>query len=929
MNQTTLPTPLRSPIVRMPQPDLAHWLIRGLLWLSMLLFFGQPLLCEWLPPMLLSHPLAGLLTEAIRLASLIGLLLLLLDLLSALVTLIAAQRAHMRHAPPTSFQILLPKAFAAPTVAQPDRTAFLRALHAHIPAETALHLWIRASQGRPAELGITLTGSAAQQRQALDHVRAALSALHPHAQLIAVSETATIQPDQRIWHRYTVALPSHYPLQQSFPDQVLANILAALPPRGHASQHEIRYTIQPIRGPLAWVLLHGWRGRAQALRLRLEARLLPALPGDSQAIATKLSHPCYWVTIQLCASGSASQQQLSASLQPVAAAMVTSQQAIAGRCQHLRLVRHGVGGYPPVLPAHPPRIMLLWPFWRDPAILAISELAQFWNLPEAIHRGLIQHTPCVVLPAPVYAFAPAEEPERIRLGTAMHTNGQHMPVGPTLRDLRQILHLTAGMGAGKSRLLANICQQLIPHGFVLIDGKGDDRGGSLVQSVQHLIPQAEERRMVILDPLDQAWPIGINPLSTGSASPDLALGQVLALLARLDPETWGHAPGMQQLAQMATLLVLAGQPCPTIAHIRHALLNEAYRERLLQHPQDSEVRRFWQELFPSLSEAQRSSRDALLRRFDLILTAEITRLMLTQAQPLFEFRQAIAQGWIVLIPLPDLSLGGLAGAVGMLLFQSFVRAAFQRSGSDSERHNYTLIIDEVQVLLGKSDGRDLETAITRLRSLGIPAIYAHQALAQLGDLRDLMLINAANRVILQTQEPDASIYARQYASAQLTAQDIAAQPPETHQYATLRCHGQPTGVFSMQPLPWPTPTTTVPSAAAPALDWRTILPAQQDPVDPLILELIYGELDDISAQHALASLCQHDWQRLNDRWDAIRQAQRRFLLRHPEAIPDRNERQRWLSRLLVARPRILAMLEHTRMNEPSSYVTVTESSTVF
>ncbi len=78
--------------------------------------------------------------------------------------------------------------------------------------------------------------------------------------------------------------------------------------------------------------------------------------------------------------------------------------------------------------------------------------------------------------------------DRIMVGRARGADGTISPVGPTLRDLRPPMHITAGMGAGKSRALANICQQAIPHGYILLDGKGDDQGGSLAATVRLSIP---------------------------------------------------------------------------------------------------------------------------------------------------------------------------------------------------------------------------------------------------------------------------------------------------------------------------------------------------------------------------------------------------------------------------------------------------------
>ncbi len=130
----------------------------------------------------------------------------------------------------------------------------------------------------------------------------------------------------------------------------------------------------------------------------------------------------------------------------------------------------------------------------------------------------------------------------------------------------------------------------------------------------------------------------------------------------------------------------------------------------------------------------------------------------------------------MLAPLPHVTLGDLASAIGMLLLQQFVRSAFGRPGNDQTRHTYPLIIDELQVFIGKDgDSTDIQNAITQLRGLGIAGIYAHQTLDQLGELENEMLTNSGSRLILRTQEPDASTYAKLYAASGITANDIAGQ----------------------------------------------------------------------------------------------------------------------------------------------------------
>jgi hypothetical protein len=792
-------------------------------------------------------------------------------------------------------------------------------------------LTLGAGPDQPAELGAFIPAGRGHQRarsalvNALQGLCADVSIDERDDPLRSAAQGGTVVA----WREYGLALPPEFPLRLLEPNggaDPLGPLAAAIRP-SRARYAELQIVIRPIGGIAGWALGRGWRGRATARKLALEARADYGLQPDIAALETKLAGASFEVTVRaavVCEQPGDAQ----AALDQIEAALATFQARIASHVQRLVPVASGAvrteqqKSLPAALaraPRYAPPAPFLLPLrpWRDPDILTPSELGGLWHLPSAELAGLLRPLGSRRLPAPPHAFVGGTngaEP-RVTLGLARRGSGDYAPVGPTLRDLRQILHLTAGMGAGKSRLLANLCAQLVPHGFTLLDGKGDDRDGSLVATVRRLIPPADEGRLIILDVLDADWPVGLNPLARADlARPgglDLALGQVLALFARLDPETWGKAVGMQQFATMATLLVLHGETRPTLAHIKQALLDEDYRARLLEHTRDAEVTTFWRDTFPRLGEGQRSSRDALLRRIDMLLTAETTRLLVTQSAPTLDFQRAIEQGQIVLVPVPDMTLGGLAGAVAMLVFQAFVAAAFARGGTDASRVSYPLVVDELQVLLGQSASQDVETAITRLRSLGIPSVYAHQALGQLGDLADLMMINAGSRVILQTGEPDASTYARAYAASGLTAADIAGQEPLEHQYAALRCNGATTGVFSMRPLPWPAPLPAEP-AAYDGPDWRSVLPEPADPLDATLARLAYTPVNEARAVAELVALNDAEWERVVARWDVLRLFQRGYILRHPGCIPDRLERQRWLSRLLAARPRLLAAAEYAR-----------------
>lgn len=674
----------------------------------------------------------------------------------------------------------------------------------------------------------------------------------------------------------------------------------------------------------------GWSGRSMALRQRLRRRAMLHLTPEAAALERRLATACYATTITVTVVADPDiDGVVRATLDALDAALATLAHSTADRTQRLcvastrratvRRDRRATILRRARRCAWPPATRLLVPRWAPETsmLLSVAELATLFELPLNHADPFVERQANRWLPAPDRALQP--NPRRIVIGFAEQPSGRLLPVGPTLRDLRQMLHITAGMGAGKTRLLANICQQCLPYGFTLIDGKGDDRAGSLVATVRRLIPQRDEARLVIIDPLDTDWPVPLNPLlghdRDHPAARDMLLGHVLALFARLDPDTWAQAVGMQQLARMATLLLLDGEPVPTLGHLRAALVDDAYREQLLARCTTMVVREFWRTVFPRLSDGQRASREALLRRIDMLLSADVTRSMLAPMPRPFQFHRAIADGWIVLVPVPDLALGTLAGTIGMLLLQGFVQAAFARAGTDQDRQDYPLIIDELQVIIAGSDADDLNTAMTRLRSFGIPGIYAHQTLSQLGDLADVMLVNAANRVMLQTNEPDASRYAHMYAAYGLESRDIVMQDPNQHHYAIFRNDGNSVGLLSMKPLSWPvSPDIPVTGDVDDAiLPWQTVLPEHCSSIDQLVIHLAYASnLEQLNIDQYV-EMDETTWNEYCERWMIIRQCHREYILHHPQCINDQYSRQQWLSRLMIAHPRVFMLIAELRL----------------
>jgi hypothetical protein len=622
---------------------------------------------------------------------------------------------------------------------------------------------------QPIELGVVVADQNATRRHdTVMQIRAIIQGQCPGAQLDDVADpftTALTAGVMVVWQEYGLALAPHYPLR--FLDDIegsdlLRPLVNILRPAG-ALRTEFQLILRPAH---QWTLNRGWRGKATALKLALDARNDYALSEDTKTIEAKLDAAPFEAALRVCvvADGPAAHTTIAAALNQIGGTLGQYHQRTSHHLQTLVRLREErrviqVNAAPLCIHTRAPRFAPLPAFllpaqvWRLPELLTSIELAGFWHPPSSGLGSAVRWLNSRYLPAPAAAFTNGDA-ERVQLGNDHHADRRIAPVGPTWRDLRQVLHITAGMGAGKTRLLLNICIQAIPRGFILLDGKADDLAGSLVARVRQQIPLADERRVVLIDMLDTRWPIGLNPLAgidfSAPGAKDQALGQLMAIFSRLDPG-WAAAPGMQEYVLNGALLVFEGQPSPTLAHIKQALLDDRYRARLLQHCTNPEVRTFWTVEFPQHGEKSKQSLQALMRRFAKLLTSETTRYMVSQPLPRLDLLDAIEQGKIVLCPMPHQRLGSLAGATGMLLIQAIVRAPMLRSGDDHSRQTFPLIIDELQIFIGEdAKNKDMETATSQLRGYGIAGIYAYQTISQLGPLENEMLTNSGSRVILRT-----------------------------------------------------------------------------------------------------------------------------------------------------------------------------------
>jgi hypothetical protein len=434
--------------------------------------------------------------------------------------------------------------------------------------------------------------------------------------------------------------------------------------------------------------------------------------------------------------------------------------------------------------------------WRWPYILNVSELVGLlgWPLGDQPLPGVPRDASRWLRPDPRI------QPHRRLLGEAT-APGENRQLGLSIDDARQHLHVIGPTGTGKSTLLANlICQDIAAgRGVVVIEPKGD-----LVADVLARIPADRLEDVVVLDPTETEYPVGLNPLQGRGRRPELIADQVLAVFHGLYEQNWG--PRMQDILH-ASLLTLAGRGDASLCVLPALLTDRTVRRRLLAGVYDPiALEPFWA-WFEAISDAERLQAIApVLNKLRPFLLRKSVRAIVGQVKPRFGIDELFTKRKIVLVSLAKGLIGPEAAALlGSLFVAELWQAVLGRARVPAERrHPVVVYADEFQDYVHLPT--DMADALAQARGLGVGLTLAHQHLAQLpNNLRAAVLANARSRVCFQLAGEDAQAMAR-LAGDKLKPVDFQ-RLRRFEAYAELVAGGEVMDFASIRTLPMASPTS--------------------------------------------------------------------------------------------------------------------------
>lgn len=307
-------------------------------------------------------------------------------------------------------------------------------------------------------------------------------------------------------------------------------------------------------------------------------------------------------------------------------------------------------------------------------------------------------------------------------------------------------HIIGATGTGKSTLIANLILQDIKVGMgvILFDPHGD-----LADDIIDRIPAERINDVVLVDPSDIEYPIGLNILQAHSDTEKEVLSSDLVVAFRKYATSWGDQ--MNAVFGNAILAILESTEGGSLNDLRRFLIEKEFRNSFLKNVTDPSVIYYWQKEYPLL---KTNSVGPILTRLDTFLRPKSIRNMVVQKTGL-DFEALLNSNKIILLKLSQ-GLIGMENSflLGSLMLSKIHQAIFRRQ-QQANRNPIFIYLDEFQNFITPS----IKEMLSGIRKYNVGLTLSHQDLQQLqredGELLNSVLGNITTRIVFRVGEPDA------------------------------------------------------------------------------------------------------------------------------------------------------------------------------
>ncbi len=348
----------------------------------------------------------------------------------------------------------------------------------------------------------------------------------------------------------------------------------------------------------------------------------------------------------------------------------------------------------------------------------------------------------------------------IKIGQAAFRGTEKDFYYSSIDDRRRHMYIVGQTGTGKSSLLAEMIRQDIANGqgVGVIDPHGD-----LIDQILANIPQNRIDDVVLFEPADTAYPVGLNMLEWDSPEQkDMVVSEMISIFTKLfPPEIIG--PMFEHYMRNAMLALMANKDdLATLVEIPRIFTDEHFLEHRLQKVTDPIVKTFWlREWKQSTGQTRSDMLGYVVSKVGRFVENELMRNIIGQSKSGFDLAEIMNSGKIFLANLSKGKTGELnSSLLGLILISKMQVAAMRRASMpQDQRKDFYLYIDEFHNFTTDN----IATILSEARKYRLNLILAHQYIPQLAEpIKNAVMGNVGTVCSFRIGAQDAEFLEKQY-----------------------------------------------------------------------------------------------------------------------------------------------------------------------
>jgi len=311
-------------------------------------------------------------------------------------------------------------------------------------------------------------------------------------------------------------------------------------------------------------------------------------------------------------------------------------------------------------------------------------------------------------------------------------------------DRRHHMYIIGQTGTGKTTLLKSMIIEDMHkgRGLAVIDPHGD-----LFEELLNYVPENRHDDVVILDPTDTEYPVGLNLLECSSPEERYYIAREMkAIIERLLQDQYTYqsteyaGPVFYQHMQMNMLLAMSDPDNPGTLLEFHAIFmsDEYWKKWLPLKWKDIKLEAWVNNVLPHTKYTQKSGENMsygeyLSSKFEDFVFDPKLRLIFGQKYSTIKLNEIMDKGKILLVNLAKVELSEANSRfLGMILMAKIYTAAMQRVAlPQKKRRVFYLYVDEFQSLATQN----FILLLSEARKFGLGLILANQFVSQIKDER--------------------------------------------------------------------------------------------------------------------------------------------------------------------------------------------------